>query len=462
VDQGWQFSAEFLAESVDLSQLSAVTFTGLNYPFAGIAFAILSADYDYKTKILSVSGVDSVTNALKNEYTLPQNMTAGEVSTCAAVLAPLTFTGSAPSFSCFAPQGEGLKNIDVLRGYCSAFGGLWRADSQQLRLFDINGTNEQINIAAADCRILEAVLTYNYYSFVNPRLQCSRQTGSRFSVENAANTVQVLKKLTNPNAPAEAVTPNAAGGVNVPDLTPEEEQAANSKYPADIFIDPWTKTAQRIYVPLEMPYYDTAIKITVQYTETYRCTFITAEAEEWALHLFPITTAGQAQPGPSAEGAYIFDRVKEDIELPAGDYFARVQRKILVSNGYAIEFPHAPGISIELASLYSIQAPYFVLSESNSDANVFTSSAYYFTSSGYFNGQPIAQALKARNEIDLKTLKLQLLPPSYSDVYKNVRIGSVVSVGFEGRSYTGLCIQTNMSISAEAESLEITLSLPMT
>lgn len=463
VDQGWQFSADLLAVSgVNLSQLTTITFNGDNFPFMGIPFAIDTAEYNEKTKILSLSGVDSATKVLNDDYSLPVLITEGEASTCSDVLAPLNFTGSAPSFPCFAPQGEGLKNIDVLRGYCTDFGGFWRSEGSSLRLFDKTGTGESLTISSYPNRILEAVLSRDFNAHVNPRLQCNRQSGSKITVENGADTVQVLKKLTNPNAPAEAVTPNAGGGVNVPELTPEEEQAANSKYPADIFIDPWTKTAQRIYVPLEMPYYKTAIKIEIAQTESFRCTFITAAAEGWQLHLFRINSPSQPQPGPSEEGTYIFDRIKKDIEIQQGSYYARIQRKIEVSSGLAIEFPHAPGISIDITPRYAVEAPFFVLNANNSDPNVFVSSAYYFLPDGTFaSGQGIAEALKAKNEIDSETLKIQLLRPFSTDNYKNVRIGSIIAVSVAGTTYSGMCVQTNFSAEPGNVNFELVLSLTL-
>jgi hypothetical protein len=461
IDQGWQFSADFLSTGTpDPTTLASVSF-GNNYlPFNGLAFKPQTADWN-GSSVLSLTGVDSMTASLEDPAVLP-TASAGAVSTCAQVLADaLPTTGSAPPYGCFYPAGDNLRKVDILTGYVTDFGSAWRADASAFQLFTMAAGAGGAVVLRKEV-VLDLQLQRRYAGAVYPRLQCSCSPGSAITVENTAETVQILKKLTNPNAPDEVLSIDGQGTPIPPNLAPGEAAAAHLRFPSDVMICPWLKTLVRQYVPIAVPYYSQAVRVTVAEAAKYRCTEIAAAAEGWELDFFPIANpAAPVQPAPDAHGTIIFDRAGQTHDVPQGEYFCRVQRDITVSSGQAVEFPHAPGVAVKVLPVLAIEAPSYVMPGGESDANVYSSAAYLFLPDGSFpDAAGIAAALKAKNEIDLYTAEASIMLPEGGQ-WAIPRVGQRTTIQTQYGSFTGICIQTQISLSASAQSCRVTVSLPV-
>jgi len=461
IDQGWQFSADFLSMTApDQSMLTSVSFSNAFLPFSGLTFKPQTADWSAPGSVLSLSGVDSMTASLEDPAPFPA-APAGTVSTCGQVLGEvLHISGSAPPYGCFYPTGDGLRKIDILTGYATDFGSAWRAEALAFQLFTMAaGVGSVILPREA---VLDLQLQRRYAAGVYPRLQCSCSPGSAITVENAAETVQILKKLTNPNAPDEVLSIDGQGTPIPPNLAPGEAAAAHLRFPSDVMICPWLKTLVRQYVPIAVPYYSQAIRVTVAETAKYRCTEIAAAAEGWELDFFPIQDPdAPVQPAPDAHGSIVFDRVGQTHDIPEGEYFCRVQRDITVSSGQAVEFPHAPGVAVKVLPVLAIEAPSYIMPGGESDPRVFSSSAYLFLPDGSFPDAPsIAAALKAKNEIDAYTAEASIMLPEGGQ-WTMPRVGQTTTIQTQYGSYTGICIQTQISLSASAQSCRVTVSLPV-
>lgn len=461
IDQGWQFSADFLATAApDPAMLATVSFSNAALPTHGLTFTPQTAEWDAANSTLSISGVDALTASLDDPAPNAAAQ-AGQVSTCSAVLAAaLPFDGLAPAYDCFSPTGDNLKKIDILTGYAVDFGSAWRADAAAFHFFSVPaGDGGTVTIPAQ--AVLDLRLQRRYDAAVFPRLQCSCSPGSAITVENTAETVQILKKLTNPNAPDETLTIGAGGTVSPPSLSPGEAAAAHLRFPSDVMICPWLKTLVRQYVPIAVPYYSQPARVTVAEAAQYRCLEIVAEAEGWALHFFPIANpAAPVKPAADARGSIIFGRTQQTHDIPAGEYYCRVQREITVSSGPAVEFPHAPGVSVKVMPVLAIEAPSYVMPGGENDPNVYASPAYRFTAAGVFpDAANIAAALKAKNEIDIYTAEASIMLPEAGG-WTIPRVGQPTTIQTGYGSFSGLCIQTQIALSASAQSCRVTVSLP--